>query len=260
MKNSLKIFSTRIDLVTMDEAVEMICDWTKQKTKHYVVTPNVEFLMAARHDPEFQKILNSADLAIPDSARFGWANTMINERNPVKRILLWPTFFTKDFPGRQSLPVVTGVDLMQELCQESVRKGVTIGLLGGQKGVALRLKDCLEKNYLGIKIVFAEAGGKVDESGQGEDIKIPPVDILLVAFGQVKQEKWIYKHMNRIPAKVFIGVGGAFDYLSGNVSRAPRRLQNLGLEWLFRLIIQPWRIKRFGALVKFVFLIIKGKD
>lgn len=276
MFKSIKIFSTRIDLVTMDEAKAQIFTWTKQKGKHYVVTPNVEFLMASRQDVEFRQILNQADLAIPDSARFGWASAMISERNLFKRLLLWPTFFFKDFPGRESLPVVTGVDLMQELCRESVIKSATIGLLGGQKGVALKLKECLGKKYPGIKIIFAEAGGKVSTEGdivnESQDdngnlslrsknnstqsaMNYPLVDILFVAFGQVKQEKWIVKHRDQVPAKVFIGVGGAFDYLSGNVPRAPKWLQNLGLEWLFRLMIQPWRIKRFGALVKFVLLI-----
>jgi len=154
MAKSLEIFSTRIDQVKMGEAVEQIFAWTKQDSKHYVVTPNVEFLMAARRDPQFRQILNNSDLAIPDSGRFGWAGTMINERNPIKRLLLWPTFFVKDFPGRQPFPLVTGVDLMQELCMESVTKGVTIGLLGGQKNVSLKLKECLEKSYPGIKIVF----------------------------------------------------------------------------------------------------------
>lgn len=273
MTNSLKIFGVRVDKVTLDEAVARILVWTKGGAKHYVVTPNVEFLMAARQDSEFGQVLADADLAIPDSARFGWAGAMVKEKNPLWRRLLWPTFFLKDCPLREPFPVTTGVDLMQELCRQSVKEGVVIGLLGGRNGVALKLKERLKETYPEIKVVFAESGGVIDQTGKivsnsdktqnhptvsphsGRKLQIPPVDILFVAFGHIKQEKWIARHIDRVPAKVFIGVGGAFDYLSGTLPRAPKWLQDLGLEWLFRLITQPWRIKRFGALLKFVFLV-----
>src|SRR3989338_5459360 len=80
-------------------------------------------------------------------------------------------------------------------------------------------------------------------------------DILFVAFGHIKQEKWIGKNLKKIPVKVAMGVGGAFDYLSGEVMRAPKFIRVLGLEWLFRLILQPWRIKRQLALVKYMILL-----
>lgn len=85
------------------------------------------------------------------------------------------------------------------------------------------------------------------------------IDILFVAFGAPKQEMWISKNLNKIPVKIAIGVGGAFDYISGKTLRAPGFIRNIGLEWLFRLIAQPWRIKRQLALLEFIWLVIKEK-
>lgn len=90
-------------------------------------------------------------------------------------------------------------------------------------------------------------------------VNIPKVDILFVAFGSPKQEIWIYENLDKLPVKVAIGVGGAFDFLSGKIKRAPFWIRKAGLEWLFRLINQPWRIKRQLALIKFVILILKEK-
>lgn len=92
-----------------------------------------------------------------------------------------------------------------------------------------------------------------------EGLKVEKVDILFVAFGSPKQELWIAKNLKNIPATVSIGVGGAFDFVSGKVPRSPKILRKLGLEWLFRLIIQPWRIKRQLSLITFVFLVLKEK-
>jgi len=82
---------------------------------------------------------------------------------------------------------------------------------------------------------------------------------LFVAFGAPKQEFWISENLNKIPVKVAIGVGGAFDYISGKIPRAPRFIRNIGFEWLFRLVVQPWRMKRQLSLIKFAWLIAKEK-
>jgi N-acetylglucosaminyldiphosphoundecaprenol N-acetyl-beta-D-mannosaminyltransferase len=92
-----------------------------------------------------------------------------------------------------------------------------------------------------------------------DDLKDKKVDILFVAFGSPKQEIWLSENLKKLPVKVAMGVGGSFDFISGRVSRAPRILRALGLEWLFRLVIQPWRIKRQLSLLAFIFLIFKEK-
>ncbi|MBI2334188.1 WecB/TagA/CpsF family glycosyltransferase [Candidatus Daviesbacteria bacterium] len=137
--------------------------------------------------------------------------------------------------------IVAGVDLMERLVDKSRDWGVTVGLLGGGPGVAEKAAECLQKKYPKIKID-----------------NIAP-DILFVAFGAPKQEKWIVQNLPKLKVKVAMGVGGAFDYLSGKVPRAPEFLRSLGLEWLFRLIIQPWRIKRQMALLRYLWFVLNSK-
>lgn len=250
---TITILEVRIDKVGEEEALDLIHSWLKIKKKRVIVTPNIEFIMAAQKDREFKKILDKSDLSIPDSSRFGWSEAIIREKNKVKRLLLWPLFplsrvFFRDFP------VTTGTDLMEKLCNYSDDWGFRISLLGGREGVADKAAECLKKKYPKIKIVYAKSGGRVNISGESEnDLKIPPTDILFVAFGHGKQEKWIEANKDKVDAKIFMGVGGAFDYLSGEVVRAPNPIRNLGLEWLYRLFTQPWRIKRFGSLIAYIF-------
>ncbi len=261
MRASVDLFGVRIDRITMDQAIDQVAQWCTQKGKHYIVTPNVEFIIKAQDDRVFKKILNDSDMAIPDSARFGWAIAQQSEKNSFIKVLHWPLFLIKN----DNFPVVTGTDLMQELCQKAAKEGWSVGLLGGQPGVAKKTAVRLEKLYPGLKVSFAESGPVVNQNGETVNQLISDsdrntdsqthrsTDLLFVAFGQGKQEKWIVKNLEKLPIKVAMGVGGAFDYLSGDVARAPQWMRQLGLEWLFRLILQPWRAKRFLSLIKFVF-------
>jgi N-acetylglucosaminyldiphosphoundecaprenol N-acetyl-beta-D-mannosaminyltransferase len=228
--------------------------------------------MLAQRDAGFKQILNQADLAIPDSARFGWVIGEIKERNWLLKMLRWPLFFVKN----DNFPTTTGIDLFSSLCKKSGELGFTIGLLGGKKTVAEKTAECLKKEYPNLKISFAGEGGEVDQGGNlvSQDLRfkiypdsigiydsrdrksLPQVDILFVAFGQGKQEKWIARNLDKIPVKVAVGVGGALDYYSGRVPRAPRLLRRLGLEWLFRLVLQPRRVKRQLNLVSFVWKVL----
>ena len=157
---------------------------------------------------------------------------------------------------------VSGTDLMDALCGVAAEKGFVVGFLGGGKRVAEKTAECLKKKYPGLKVAFAESGMKVDRNGEWTDssFDIPPVDILFVAFGHIKQEKWIANNLDKIPVKIAMGVGGAFDYLSGRILRAPIWIRELGFEWLFRLAVQPWRIKRQLVLLKYLWLIILRSD
>ena len=141
-------------------------------------------------------------------------------------------------------------------------------LLGGIEGVADATAAVLKKYFPMLKVVGAESGGVAStDGGQTDDghliarINHAQPLLLFVAFGHPKQEKWIFKHLDQLPSvKVAIGVGGSFDFISGNVSRAPEVLRSLGLEWLYRLIKEPWRWKRiYTAVVVFPFLVLKQK-
>lgn len=209
------IFGVKIDDVNMDEAVSKVHVWLQGKAKKYIVTPNPEFIMTAQDDPEFKKILNKADLSIPDGVGLKLSGRIKN--------------------------TIPGTDLMERLIALAAEKGFVVGLLGGMNGVAEQAAERLQKKYPRLKI----------------DSSSP--DLLFVAFGHPKQEKWIAKNLSRFPVKVAMGVGGAFDYISGQVPRAPIRLRRIGLEWLFRLLLQPWRIKRQLKLLTFVWFCVKLK-
>lgn len=217
---------------SMDEVLEfIITGLQKNIEKYYIVTPNPEMLVVANGNKNYKDILNNAKLALIDGI-----GVVIGARIVAKVI-------------RQR---ITGVDLVESLCNRVSNQPITVGFLGGGPFIAEKASECLKIKYPGLKVRLV--------SKEWENSLInKKIDILFVAFGSPKQENWIATNLDKIPAKVVIGVGGAFDFISGNVKRAPRVLRNLGLEWLFRLIIQPWRIKRQISLIKFVYLIFKEK-
>lgn len=272
---SVDIFGVRIDTVNGENASQIIEGWVKGSGKHIIFTPNIEFIMAAQKDAEFKKVLSCADLAIPDSSRLAWAHQLISQKSIPKRILMAPFALAPFLLPNSKFETVTGVDLMQLICKHFSEKGFTVGLLGGGMGVAEKTAECLQKRYPGLKVTFAESGPKVDENGKevgGSKYKvvsektekntlntnyiIPATDILFVAFGQVKAEKWIVNNLDKIPVKVAMGVGGSFDEIAGVVPKAPLWVSALGLKWLFRLITEPRRFKRQLVLPKFVLKVI----
>lgn len=270
-----------IDAVTLDEAVRTVKNWVENRKPNYVVTPNIEMIMLAQKDSEFTRVLSEAGLAIPDSARLGWGIKM-QQLSFVRQLLNWPFFLVPTLMADNTLPITTGTDLMEKLIILSSEKGFRIGLLGGQKNVAIKLADRLVAQHPNLKIEFIQENLTVDQSGNHQffnmqnligyqqndaisdareadfydNLNSRRLDLLFVAFGHVKQEKWMSKNLHKTNVKVMLGVGGAFDYLSGSIPRAPVALRKLGLEWLFRVILQPWRIFRFTNLVKFIFLVL----
>lgn len=254
-EEKVQILGTKVSNITLDESLEKIDSWVKKGGKYYLVTPNIEFVMAALKDPEFNHILNKADLAIPDSGRFNWALDIQEETNPLFKLIKWPLYFYPRSKLLKQFPVVTGTDLMENLLVQAGKEGYRIGLFGGSKAVAERLEERLKREFPKLNVRYINYDVRVDKNGNTKTpLDLPPLDILFVAFGQIKQEKWIANNLTKQNVKVMIGVGGAFDYLSGMVSRAPKAWRDFGFEWLYRLIVQPWRIRRFWALVKFIFL------
>ena len=246
------VLGVKIDDLTMEEALETVHSWLGEKGKHSIFTPNPEIIVAAQKDIGYKNILNKPDLSIPDGVGLKLSGKIKN------------TF--------------AGVDFMEELVKRSQDWAVKVGFLGGAPGVAEKAAKCLSQKYPGVKIIYAESGGEVDERGNSIEYKvlsiegtkqkkasshytlynIPYTDLLFIAFGPPKQEKWIARNLKNLDIKVAMSVGGSLDYISGKVPRVPVILRNLGLEWLFRLIIQPWRIKRQLALLKFLWLLTKS--
>src|SRR3990172_11012362 len=139
------ILGVKIDNINQSDALSQIEKWIWNPDKHYIVTPNLEFIVAAQSDPEFKKILNNASLAIPDSSSLGFSHWLL-QKNILLRLLLWPLLL---FPIKQVIQFerVAGTDLMEALCKLAAEQGFVTGFLGGGKSVAEKTADCLQKKY-----------------------------------------------------------------------------------------------------------------
>lgn len=234
MKSFEKISLLGVELTNAKESEILEFIYTgllKSHEKSYVVTPNPELLVIANKNREYMNILNDAKLALPDGVG----------------VMLGAQFMGKPLKQR-----IAGVDLVKSLCNYISKQPITVGFLGAGPNVAVKTAECLQNLYPGLRVSFAESDWK-------NELNDKKTDILFVAFGSPKQEIWIKNHLKDLPVKVAIGVGGSFDFISGRVRRAPLFIRRIGLEWLFRLILQPWRIKRQLSLITFILLLIKEK-
>lgn len=270
MEKKFYLLGVGFNTIKKDEVLEfMIKGLVKNEKKYYVVTPNPEILTIANSNPNYKSVLNNAELALPDGVG----------------VLLAAKFL-----GKSLKEVIHGVDLMESLCKEVSKQPITVGFLGGGPGIAEKTSECLQKKYPGLKVAFCKEewektnskfriqnSESIQQYNNLPESSLPRsflnkginnhkstiinqgIDILFVAFGSPKQEIWIAENLEKLPVKVAIGVGGAFDFVSGKVKRAPVWVRKLGLEWLFRLFLQPWRIKRQLRLFKFVFLVLGEK-
>lgn len=229
-----------IDVVTMKEAVEAVKQFILQKKSRLVVTPNPEIIMMANKDEQLARIINNADLVVPDGAGVVWAARYQGDVMPER---------------------VAGYDLVQNLLIEAMSEKYKIYLFGGAPGIAEKAKKMAEERYPGVQIVGTCNGffTKQDESEIVNDIKACQPDVLLVALGVPRQEKWLEEYKEELKVPVSIGVGGTFDVMAGVVKRAPLWMQRSNLEWLFRLLSEPKRAIRMLALPHFVIKIMTTK-
>lgn len=229
----VEVLGVQVDDVNYSEAVEKVKHWWKEGGRHYIVTPNSEMVVYAASHPDHLKILNAADMSIPDGAGVVWASRVLG----------------KKITGR-----VTGTDLAEKLIGQAVESGESVFFLGGVGGVAEASAKRFVRRFPNVKVT-GWAEGDASSAGDIEIRKIllgKRIGLLLVAYGAPKQEYWISRNLSELDVKVAMGIGGAFDFWSGKVKRAPRWMQTLGLEWLFRLIQEPGRIKRQIMLPVFV--------
>lgn len=235
------ILGIRVDGLTLDEAKQKAHEFLVSG-QHKIFTPNPEFVVKAQEDEYFKKVLNTGDLNLCDG--FG-----LQVISGIKRI--------------------PGVDFMVELCGIASEQGKSIYLLGsGSDEVIHKTAENLLKKFSNLEIAGFDKGPKIVENSDGtilvesseavlDKIKQSGAEIIFVAFGMGKQEKWITENLNKLPnVKIAMGVGGAFDYVSGSVNRAPTWMRKIGLEWLYRLLKQPQRFFRiYNATVKFLLMV-----
>ena len=233
MSERVEILGVAVDAVTMAEAVDFVEKLIVARKPSIVATANAEMLMRATHDAELEKILNAAELVVPDGAGTVWAAHHLGYEMPER---------------------VAGYDLVQELLKLAPEKSQRIFFFGSAPGIAEKAKLKAETLYPGIKIVGTRNGffTAADEPEIIAQIKAATPEILLAALGVPKQEKWLAAHKLELNVPVSIGVGGTLDVMAGAVRRAPKWMQRAKLEWLFRAMLQPSRAGRLIALPKFV--------
>jgi N-acetylglucosaminyldiphosphoundecaprenol N-acetyl-beta-D-mannosaminyltransferase len=239
-----KILGVWIDDCDEEGAAEMVSAFLREQPGrlHQVCTVNPEFVMEARANPAFRSVLQEADLCTPDGVG----------------IILAGRLLGRPFKGR-----ATGVGLVHRLGALSARDGYSLYLLGAGEGVAEEAAAVLQARYPGARIAGTFAGSPEEEGWPDirERMWATRPDVLLVAYGAPKQELWIAAHRGEMPesVKVAMGVGGVFDYLSGRVKLAPTWMRRIGLEWLFRLAMQPWRWRRILRVWVFGLLVVRSK-
>jgi N-acetylglucosaminyldiphosphoundecaprenol N-acetyl-beta-D-mannosaminyltransferase len=239
LQHPIAVMGLPINSLSADEAVETLERLIQSGGTHQVCTMNVDIWLNALADPHLHRIVAGSSLVVPDGMPLVWASGLL---------------------GCPLAERVTGVDLVPRLAELSARKGYKIFLLGAKPGVADRASRLLERNYPGVQIVgtFAPAEENLMRMDHTEILrKIHAVspDILLVAFGNPKQEKWIWMHRKRLGVPLSMGVGGSFDILVGDNWRAPRWIQRCGLEWAMRFLQEPVRLgprylRDFAGLVR----------
>jgi N-acetylglucosaminyldiphosphoundecaprenol N-acetyl-beta-D-mannosaminyltransferase len=236
--NETRVLGVRVDCLDMQGALHRVEELVDAGGHHLVATVNPEFVMRARSDHDFARVLESADLCLPDGFGVVWA---------ARR-------------GGCAMPgPVTGVDLIPPLAELCARRGFRLFLLGAGPGVAADLAAQLRSSHPDLD-VQAHVGSP-DASADAETVELIETQrphLLLVAYGAPRQELWIDRVARRLGVPVAIGVGGSFDYLTGRVPRAPRWMREAGMEWLFRLGRQPWRIRRMAVLPVYALKVIRA--
>lgn len=236
---SVHVLGVRVDCVDMPAAVAEIERLVEERTgPKLVATVNPEFVMRARRDERFRRALEGAALALPDGIGVVWAMRRQGCR------------------GQQR---VTGSDLVPALAELCARRGWRPFLLGAQPGVADEAAGMLRRATPGLEVAGAHAGSPRPEDDEESlrQIAAARPDLLLVAYGHPGQELWVVRNRDRLQAPVAIGVGGSLDFITGRVRRAPAVLRRVHLEWLWRLCLEPWRIRRMAVLPAYAIAVLR---
>lgn len=237
---SLDILGVRVDDAGYDDLLSRVDDFVSSGQPHQIVTINAEMLVAAHRDPSLAALLNTADLNVADSVGVMMAARLLG--TPLKQR-------------------VTGSDGIYRLATHCARMGYRPFFLGAGPGVAEETATRLAAANAGLRVAGWYGGSPrpEDEEGILERIRAASPDLLLVAYGVPTEEAWIARNRQLLGVPVMIGVGGTFDFVAGVTSRAPAWIRKVGLEWLYRLIREPWRWRRQLALPRFVLFVLRQK-
>lgn len=245
---SASVLGVRVDRVSQRETLQYIEQCVdryrasdRQEACQQIITVNPEFVMMAQRNSEFRRCINEAALVIADGVGVVWAMRYLKKPTPER---------------------VTGTDTLAELAKVCATKSYRLYLLGAAPGVAEEAGKRLQALAPGLQLAGCYAGSPApaEEDALIARIAAAQADIVCVAYGAPAQDLWIWRNRLRLPVALAMGVGGAYDFLSGRQARAPRFMQRMGIEWLFRLYREPWRWRRMLALPRFALaVLLKGR-
>ncbi|MCX6785599.1 MAG: WecB/TagA/CpsF family glycosyltransferase [Candidatus Komeilibacteria bacterium] len=271
------ILGIKIDTLTQNQVLEKVESFILAKTPLQIITANPEIILEASKNREYKNLINNASLVVPDGIGLLWAAKFLSLPSDsiivsiaqavasLFSLMIHPEYCREVLPER-----ITGVDLMEKICELAIKNNLKIYLLGAAEGIAEETAEILKNKYPDLQIVGYDSGPsfKLKSAKQSSDFKLQTdkinqvqPDILFVAFGAPKQDFFIQQILLQLSSvKLAMGVGGAFDFISSKVRRAPLIFRDLNLEWLWRLFNQPWRfIRILNATVKFIYYTVKYK-
>ena len=262
---TVEVLGVRFQALTRAEAAEAVVRLAQASEKSYVVKPYSEFMPPAHQDARLRAILNDAALCLADGVGILWAAHYLSLRGgPLRATLQLPlslaTSLVRPRALRHPLPqAMHGVDFTWEMLGAIDRAGLSVYLLGGTAGESRTAAERITERLPGLHISGAHPG----YLGTGEDV-LPEInaaqpDVLLVAMGFPRQERWIAENLPRLDVRVAVAEGGSLTFISGAIGRAPDWMRRSGLEWLYRLGRQPWRLRRQMALPVFVWLVFRER-
>lgn len=238
-KQHVSILGVNFYKSTMDEMTKLLTNSMEEKRKAFVVTANPEIVMYAREDDEYKKLLDQASYIVPDGIGVVKAAQILGDPLPER---------------------VPGYDLMHQLLINANNNNKRLYMLGAQQEVIEKAVDTVKTDYPKIDLVGWHNGFfDWEDDTLSKQIKELEPDLILVALGVPRQERWIATHYDQFDKGVFIGVGGSFDVLAGTMQRAPEIWQKLNVEWLYRLMKQPSRWRRMLALPHFALKVFGQK-
>ena len=242
----VSLLGVQIDSVTMNQALQRIEEYIKNQGYIYITTPNVHHLILLRKDEDFRSVYRDASLVLPDGVPLLWAAKFLGV--PLKE-------------------KISGSDLFPVLCAVAAERGYKVFFLGGREGAAQKAAEVLKRRYGSLQVSgwYSPPLGFENNDVENEKIikmiKEAKPDILFVGLGAPKQEKWIYRFKDQYQVPVSIGIGVSFEFIAGMVKRAPLWMQHSGLEWFWRLMMEPRRLWKRYIIddMSFFWLILKQK-
>ncbi|GAC1412553.1 MAG: hypothetical protein NVSMB66_1850 [Candidatus Doudnabacteria bacterium] len=264
---NIELLGIKVNTESKEEIIAELQERIKTGKKSFIVTPYSEFFYRGFFDFDFKKTLNKADFSLPDGIAVQWIAYYLSL--PLKATAfylkvaeaLWQAFYSlaqiliQPHKLRSVIKEkISGSDFFWDLCKFSDKEKLSIFLLGGFEDTPKKVAQKIQERYPGVKI-SGYSNSNPSDQGLVQEINSTKTDILMVAFGPQKQERWIIENLENLNIKIVIGLGGTFDYISGKEIQPPASIRDAGLEWLFRLIFQP---KRFKRIIHATFGLVRG--